>query len=220
MPTDYDQVSPGYVLIEPLDAQQSFLINNEKEIVATIENDYYPIYTQILDNGNRLITSFSHTDIFPAAGGAGGCVEEVSAQGDQLWRIELNTDKYIQHHDVIKLENGNILAMVWELATAEEAIALGRDPGLVAEDGTFWWDGIIEVNPHTLQVVWEWSVKNHLIQDIDPTKANYGVIEDHPERININKIYMPGGQTQINPDWLHTNAFDYHPDLDLSLIHI
>ena len=218
VPTDYDQVSSGYVLIEPLDTQQSFLINNEKEIVATIEGDYYPIYTQILDNGNRLVTSFSHTDVFPSAGGAGGCVEEVSAKGDLLWRVNLNTDKYIQHHDVIKLENGNILAMIWELATAEEAIALGRDPDLVAENGTFWWDSIIEVNPHTLEVVWEWSVKNHLIQDLDPTKPNYGVVADHPERININKVHMSGGQTKINPDWLHTNAFDYHPDLDQIMI--
>ena len=207
--TDYDQVSSGYVLMEPLDSKQSFLINTEKEVVATIEGDYFPLYTQMLDNGNHLIISFSHTDIFPASGGSAGCVEERTAEGDLLWRINMNTEQYIQHHDVIKLENGNILAMIWDLVSADEAIALGRNPEHVGEDGTFFWDAIIEVNPETLEIVWEWNVKDHLIQDVDPNKPNYGVIADHPERIDINKT-----RARAHPDWLHNNAFDYNPELD------
>ena len=218
LPTDYDQVSSGYVLLEPLDNRQSFLIDNEKEIVTAIEGDYYPVFTQILDNGNHLVMNYSHTDVFASGGGAAGCVDEFSAEGELLWRVNMSTDRYIQHHDVIKLENGNILAMIWEMATVEDAIALGRDPEFVAENGQFWWDGIIEVNPHTLEVVWEWSTKDHLIQDFDPTKPNYGVIADHPGRLDINEFYIGAGRTQVGHEWLHTNAFDYNAELDQIMI--
>ena len=211
LPTDHSRVSPGYVLMEPLDSAQSFLVNTDKEIVATIEGPLYPLYTQILPNGNRLLNSFSQTTTFNDNGGSAGCIEEISADGEVLWRININTDTYIQHHDVIKLENGNILAMTWEISSTQEAIALGRNPEFVAENGEFWWDGIIEVNPHTREVVWEWNTKDHLIQDFDPSKPNYGVIADHPERININAV-SPGQTT--SEEWLHSNAFDYNPELD------
>ena len=211
LPTDHDQVSPGYILMEPLDSLQSFLVNTDKEIVATLEGPNYPLFTQILPNGNRLVNSFSQTSTFNNNGGTAGCIEEISADGELLWRININSDTYIQHHDVIKLENGNILAMMWEISDTEEAIALGRNPDFVAENGDFFWDGIIEVNPQTLEVVWEWNVKDHLIQDLDPNKPNYGVIEDHPERININAI-SPAQAT--DEEWLHSNAFDYNPELD------
>ena len=49
--TDWDRVSPGYVLIEPSAVKQSFLINNDKEVVAEFEGDYYPAYSQLLPGG-------------------------------------------------------------------------------------------------------------------------------------------------------------------------
>lgn len=217
LPTDYDRVSPGYMLIEPAAVKQSYLINNDKEIVATIEGEYYPGYTQILPNGNRLVTGYGRADPFIAGGGGNGCVEELSAEGELLWRLNLNTDQYVSHHDVIKLENGNVLALIWEMATADEAISLGRNPENIAENGTFWWDGIIEVNPYTLEVVWEWSPKHHLIQDFDPTKPNYGVVADHPGRMDINKFYE-FLSPNFPAEWAHTNAMDYHPEFEQIVI--
>ena len=86
----------------------------------------------------------------------------------------------------VKLDNGNLLTLVWEKVTSDEAVSQGRDPEHVAENGEFWYEGVLEVNPYTLDVVWEWSVRHHLIQDFDPGKSNYGVVADHPERLNIN----------------------------------
>src|SRR5690606_28101092 len=70
-----------------------------------------------------------------------------------------------------------------------------------------WAEHIIEVNPATDSIVWEWHVWNHLIQDFDPTKDNYGVISEHPELIDIN-----GGLH--SPDFIHLNAVAYNADLD------
>src|SRR5207302_100486 len=71
--------------------------------------------------------------------------------------------------------------------TAEETVAAGRKPGTVR--GQFLPDCILEIKPTgktTGEIVWEWHVWDHLIQDIDKTKPNYGEIAEHPELIDIN----------------------------------
>ena len=52
-----------------------------------------------------------------------------------------------------------------------------------------WPDEIIEIEPvgsDSANIVWEWRFWDHIIQDVDPNLPNYGVISEHPERININ----------------------------------
>jgi hypothetical protein len=61
-------------------------------------------------------------------------------------------------------------------------------------------------------VVWEWHLWDHLIQDADPTKQNYGVVGDHPELLDINLGNVTTG------DWVHANAIDYNPELDQIVI--
>ena len=80
-----------------------------------------------------------------------------------------------------------MLLIVWEIKTAEETLAAGRSPELVA--GPWLVDSIVEIRPtgkETGEVVWEWHVYDHLIQDRDSSRANYGQVSAHPERIDIN----------------------------------
>lgn len=212
--TDEDRVSSGYILVEPVTVKQSFLINNDKEVVATIKNENYLTYTQLLPNGHRILESPVYSEVFNAGGGKAGCVEEQDAEGNLLWRVNLSSDQYIHHHDVVKLANGNILALIWESEPADKAISQGRNPELVAEDGTFWYDGVIEVNPYTMQIVWEWSTKHHVIQDFDTSQPNYGVVADHPGLFDINRVRTGPGATGLITDWTHMNAIDYNPELD------
>ena len=47
-----------------------------------------------------------------------------------------------------------------------------------------WPDRIIEVKPvgtENAEIVWQWTFWDHLIQDYDSTKANYGVVSEHPD---------------------------------------
>jgi hypothetical protein len=53
---------------------------------------------------------------------------------------------------------------------------------------------------------------DHLVQDYDPGKPNYGVVSDHPELIDLNYT------NQGNADWQHINAIDYNPQLDQILL--
>lgn len=210
--TDAARVSPGYVLIEPGYRKAPYLVNNDKEVVASFENDYFS-FTQLQANGTRLASSNMYSDVFMDGGGNRGCLEEYAADGSLNWRLRLATDDYIHHHDAVELENGNVLALVWENISATQAIALGRDPEHVAENGNFWFDGIIEVNPMTAEIVWEWNLRNHIVQDFDAGKPNYGVVADNPGKLNLNAINFNRDGT-VDDDWTHVNAVDYNAELD------
>ena len=207
-----DKVSPGVTLIDPGYRKPFYLINNDKEVIGEFAGEYLS-FMQLLPNGNILGSSNMYSDTFRDGGGHTGCIEEYRPDGSLVWRIALASDDFIHHHDVQKLANGNILAVTWERVSANEAIALGRNPEHVAENGDFWFDGLLEVNPLTAEVVWEWSVKNHLIQDFDPNKSNYGVVADNPGKLDINAINF-SSDGSVAPDWTHVNALDYNEDLD------
>ncbi len=121
----------------------------------------------------------------------------------------------LPHHDIEPLPNGNVLILAWEFKTEAEAIAAGRNPDLISQ-GKLWPEQLIEIKPTgpptSGEVVWEWHLWDHLIQDYDPTKANYGVVADHPELIDIN--FADKGKA----DWIHANAIDYNPELDQIII--
>ena len=106
-----------------------------------------------------------------------------------------------------------LLPDAWEVKTAAQAAAAGR-----RNAREMWPDHIIEVEPVGASggnIVWEWHAWDHLIQDYDSTKANYGVVGDHPELIDINLGFSmgPGGG-----DWLHINGIGYNPELDQIVI--
>ena len=59
-------------------------------------------------------------------------------------------------------------------------------------------------------IVWEWRAWDHLVQDFDSTKANYGVVADNQHLIDVNYGSI-GSQPR---DWHHMNAIDYFPFYD------
>ena len=100
--------------------------------------------------------------------------------------------------------------IAWELKTRDEAIAAGRDTTKLTA-GKLWPDHIIEVDPATDSIVWEWHIWDHLVQDYDATKDNYGVVGDHPELIDLNFEDRASGNAA---DWIHANALDYYAQYD------
>ncbi|MCB0637877.1 MAG: aryl-sulfate sulfotransferase, partial [Lewinella sp.] len=73
-------------------------------------------------------------------------------------------------------------------------------------DNELWPDFILEVDPATDEVIWEWHTWDHIIQDHDDSKANYGVVGDYPGRIDLNWDTSDGVA-----DWMHSNAIDFDP---------
>ncbi len=198
----------GYMLLTGTSHSRFYLVDNEGR--EAYRWDTPGGFGELLNNGN-LITGSTNQGI-----------NEISPSGDAVYEYA-TTD---QHHDVIKLSNGNYLLINSEYHTRDESIAAGADPDCLGPNGLEV-DQIVEIKPSDTsggEVVWKWSVWDHLIQDHDPTKDNYGVVGDHPELIDINY-----GVCQIREharnQWLkdpahltHLNSIDYNTSLEQILI--
>ena len=213
---DGDQTLYGFNLIYPHNQPHVYLLDNCGRIVHRWEDDdsFRPGNTAYLLEDGKLIktkrpASVAGNPIW--AGGGGATVEIRDWDNTLLWSFTLNDSTHRLHHDIEPMPNGNILMIVWEKKSLEEVVAAGRDTSNIP-DGELWPDYIIEVKPigtDSAEIVWEWHVWDHLIQDFDSTKANFGIVSDHPERVDINWDTSEG-----IADWMHTNAIDYESDLD------
>jgi len=204
----------GYTFFAPAAYTSTYLINNEGLLVNSWESNHTPaLSAYLLENGNLLRTATIFNSTF-GGGGSGGLIQEFDWDGNLLWEFEYSTDQVYQHHDVEKLPNGNVLVIAWEYKDGEEVELAGRNPNLLSQF-FLWPDHIIEVQPigsNGGNIVWEWHVWDHLIQDFDPAQLNHGVVSEHPELIDINYVgSLPGG---TGADWNHINSIDYNEDLD------
>ena len=57
-------------------------------------------------------------------------------------------------------------------------------------------------------IVWEWNISDHVVQDFDPELPDYGVVSEHPGKLDIN--FGPG----VSGNWIHMNSWDYNETLD------
>lgn len=205
-------IQDGYILFNPVGQKVAYLIDNCGRVVNTWHSEYSAGHTIYLKpNGNLVRTRVLDPK---APGGSGGGVEILDWESNLLWSYTYFTDIVWQHHDISVLPNGNILILAWEKKTRDESISAGRNPALILNNEV-WPEHLVEVRPivpNGGQIVWEWHAWDHLIQDFDATKANYGVVENHPELIDLN--YTTAGQK----DWIHGNAIDYNQQLDQIII--
>jgi hypothetical protein len=125
----------------------------------------------------------------------------------------------MSHHDITPLPNGNVLLLVVEKKSYAEVLAAGFNPALLHPDvsgkGYMLPDSVIEVQPLYPKggnVVWQWHVWDHLIQDFDPARNNYGVVANYPERVDVNGWVE--SNNGIMPFWNHMNSVAYNPELD------
>jgi len=200
----------GNILFAPQASTTTYLIDYNGNVKHTWESSYLPgqsVY--MVENGNILRTAKIAT-VWP--GGAGGGLQEITWNGNIIWDFEYYNDYHLSHHDIEILPNGNVLMIAWEYKTPAQTIQAGRNPNNIGN--MFMPDHIIEVKktgPTSGEIVWEWHIWDHLIQDYDPSKDNYGVVEDHPELIDINF-----GKEDM--DWNHINSIDYNEEFDQILL--
>ena len=210
--------SPGYTLFSTLRYTNTYLIDIEGQIVHLWRSRFPPGNTHYLrENGNLVRTADPGSTDF-VIGGDAGAVQEFDWEGRLLWEFHYNDENVRAHHDIALLPNSNILMIAWERKSNAEAIGAGRDPGFISDvNGEVWPEHIIEVQPvgsNSANIVWEWHVWDHLIQDFDSSQANFGVVADHPELVDIN--FGRDGRA----DWLHANAIDYNEEFDQVLLSV
>ncbi len=188
---NHPDASEGYTLIAKNGV--TYLVDMSGQVVHSWNNDAnttHPGY--LLDNGDLLVVNRGF--------------RRITWEGDLVWRY----NNQAAHHDVEILPNGNVLVLVSGEKTADEAIAAGRMPALVTAEGL---EPMVvyEINPQR-EIVWQWHVWDHLIQDQYPNLDNFGDVAAHPELVDINFT------RNTSVDWLHGNSIDYNPELDQILL--
>lgn len=203
----------GYTLFSPIPSTNTYLIDNKGYLIHEWTSQYRPAQSvMLLPDGNLLRPAIIQSGNIFLAGGAGGRVEKYDWNGNLIWSFDYYSAEHCTHHDVEYLPNGDVLMIAWENKSYAEAIAAGRNPSRL--DTALWPGEIIEVKPIGSSggdIVWQWHSWDHLIQDFDSTKANYGDVSKHPELIDINY-----GSTI--EDWLHINSIRYNPERDEILL--
>ncbi len=198
------EITDHYFLINDAESNRVFLIDkSEKNIFewnlnSGIGNDCF-----LMENG-KLLALLQADDPSIDFGGYGGKIQIINPDHTIDWEYIISDENQIAHHDIEMLPNGNILALVWDKKTAYEA----KEAGFMG-DYAIYPEKILEIDPTTDQIVWEWNSWDHLIQDYDKTKDNFGEISSNPSKIDINYSLVANG------DIMHANGLDYDPEEDL-----
>mgnify|MGYP001207270361 CR=1 FL=1 len=221
--TNSENSFDGYTLYAPIPGFDSFLINNCGEVVNQWTSEYrIGLSAYLLEDGSLLRTGQLSSGAIPAfsGGGTGGRVERFNWEGELVWHIDWADDTKHHHHDIEMMPNGNILLISWESHSYEEAVSLGKNTNNT--QNPVWCCTIVEIEPTGSEggnVVWFWSAWDHMVQDTDPNKPNYGVISENPRKFNINYTSGQGPNNGAgNSDWMHCNAVDYNAELDQIVI--
>lgn len=182
----------GYTMIGK--SGTTYLLDQSGQVVntwVTGNSRSHPGY--LMDNGD-LIAVFQG-------------IKRFTWEGNLIWEYSNSS----AHHDVAVMPNGHVLFLIRGLKTNAEVLAAGRDPNLLEDD----------IKPMVIyevdsagNIVWQWHVWDHLIQDFDISKDNYGVVADQPELVDINFAFDGAS------DWLHSNAIDYNPELDQIMVSV
>ena len=208
---DREKAWEGITLFAPKHHTTTHLMDMDGRILKTWNSRYEPgqsVY--LLENGNLLHCCFTKGNRAFIGGGEGGRLEEFNWDGDLIWSTWYSDDKKLSHHDIEPLPNGNVLLMVVEIKTRAQCLEAGFSSRTLRSDKIFP-EYIVEMERYgsnNFNEVWEWHIWDHLIQDVNKKKANYGKPKEHPELLNVN------AGRRAAAFWNHANSIDYNPKFD------
>jgi hypothetical protein len=199
------QVSDGLAIYNPVYDRTVSLMDTNGQIIHSWSCTTTPGYTVYLMPDSTIWRPGAYSGAVMRGGVYGGQIEQYDWQGNVIRSFLWSDSNHQQHHDIHPMENGHILLLAWARKTQAQAQAMGR----VNVTGEMWPEEIVEYDPDADSAVWIWRVWDHVIQDVDSTKPNFGVVRDHPELIDINV-----GDLFFYGDWIHANIVEYNDERD------
>jgi len=201
-------------LVNPVNNTSCYLIDNCGFVVKEWKTSYRPGLAVHLDSSGALYRAGRIGSSTFQAGGLGGIIEKYDWNGTKLWEYTMANDSMHLHHDFYVRDNGNIIAIAWELIPQDRLLSLGRIPN-TAKD-YFYSERIIEIDPSAdFEIVWEWRAIDHIVQEFDDQLEHYAPVSQVPQRFDINLNNVQG----LNfVDWLHINSVDLDEENDLLLL--
>lgn len=214
----WGQSFDGYVLYNKQNQNTTYLIDKDGNAAKTWSCNTSANYAVLLKEDGNIVRGGVYGSNQLNGAAIGGVVQEYDTNGDVVWEFIYSNSDHVSHHDIaLNPTNNSVFLIAWEVISQADLIQAGYD-GATSEK---WAPHFVEVEPDGSgggQIIWEWHIMDHMIQDFDASKDNYGVIADHPELIDINQIAASGGGPGppggANGDWFHCNGIDYNPTLD------
>ncbi|MFT5858084.1 MAG: hypothetical protein ACI865_000168 [Flavobacteriaceae bacterium] len=211
----FGQTFDGYALYNLQNQNTTYLIDKDGNIAHSWSCSDACNYTVLLrDNGN-IVRGAVHSSNQLGGAAVGGKVQEIDPTGTVVWEYIYSDADHCSHHDITLLPNGNVILTAWEVKTSAECTQAGIDSPATEQ----WPTHFVELEPSgaTATIVWEWHMFDHLIQDHDASKDNYGVVANNPQLMDANLLTVGGGGGGPGGggyDWFHVNGVDHNADLD------
>lgn len=212
-------VFDGYTLFTPRHYNTTYLIDNNGELVHSWASEYRVEHAELLENGLLMRGVETVTEFYDGLPMIHERIEMVDADGTVVWFYEYVSETAVLHHDFIMMPNGNLLLSAYDVITRSEAVANGREPDTLRTDVLA--DSLLEIKPDYEngggEIVWEWHVIDHIVQDFNEDKQNYGVISENPHLFDFN-YFRENRIGGVSRDWNHVSGIDYNEELDLIVL--
>ncbi|PCI96336.1 MAG: hypothetical protein COB15_10705 [Flavobacteriales bacterium] len=211
------QTFDGYALYNLQNSNTTYLIDKNGAIAHSWTCALTGNYTVHLKENGNLVRGGNYGSNQLSAPAVSGIIQEFDASANLVWEYIYSTSTVVSHHDFCVLPNGNVILTAYEVKTGNELVAAGYSGGSSSDK---WPTHFIELQPDGAggaTIIWEWHMWDHLVQDFDNTKANFGVVANSPELMDINAVSGGGGgggPGGPSGDWFHVNGLDYNPTLD------
>lgn len=205
------QTFDGYALYNKSNNNTAYLIDENGNIANTWSCNVPCNYAVLLKDNGNIVRGGKYSNNQLGGAAVGGMVQEIDPNDNVVWEFVYSNSDHCSHHD-ITLIGDNVLLTAWEVKSPSEL----DQAGYAGANSAKWPTHFVEIEQNGTggQIVWEWHIWDHLIQDHNSSKDNYGVVADHPELIDINMIHSSGGGGGNSGDWFHVNGVNYNSDLD------
>ncbi|WP_224485523.1 aryl-sulfate sulfotransferase [Robertkochia aurantiaca] len=211
------QKQDGYVLINDPGNDRVYLMEKEDGSVFYEWTLADPLGNDVeLFEDGTLLACLGVTDPDFTFGGFGGKIAVLNPDGSEKWSLKHASPEHIAHHDAEMLPNGNILFMVWERMEGAVAVENGYNRG----QENIYLESLIEIDPATDAVVWKWNSADHLVQDVDDNRQNFGVVAENPGKIDVNYFDDIVTDNLDNGDFMHANGLTYDAQRDLIFLSV
>ncbi len=189
-----DKATESYTLFENF--SETYLVDNCGFVVNRWSDvAFTDLHSKLLDNGNL---NFMQDNT----------VYEVDWEGNIVKELNHNVPSLMLKYEVIKLKNGNYLCV----ARHEESFSFFSNLGYdFTNQFPSYDDTVVELDGETGEVVWEWRISDHAIQDRIQNLDSYGVIEDNPGKLDIYRVSDFDWEFD---EYFMINGMDYNPELD------
>ncbi len=185
----------GYAMFET--TEKTYLINNCGEVVNSWNVNFTELHTKLLPDGNMIYIRNS--------------VVYIRDWEDNLVEFVTHppTANIVLKYEVIELPNKNLLCVARQYYTDSDFENIGYT--IDAGESPYQMDAVVELDRNTGDIVWMWSLGDHVIQQRDENAPNYGILADNPQLLNMDAVYTY--------DWTFEESFmingmDYNAELD------